>query len=460
MIRTVVINVVGLTGRLLGPNTPRLRAFADAGRMIPIDPVLPAVTTTVQSTYLTGSWPAEHGIVGNGWYFRDECEIRFWRQSNRLVLRPKVWEIARSMEPGFTCANLFWWYNMYSTADVAVTPRPMYPADGRKIPDIWTRPGELRGQLQGELGQFPLFQFWGPATSIVATQWIAGAALAVDQRHRPTLMLIYLPHLDYVLQREGPAGPSVPASLREVDAVCGQLIDHYDRQGVRIIVLSEYGIMPVGQPIHINRILRQAGLIAVREELGRELLDAGASAAFAVADHQVAHVYVNDATKIHLVSKLLGAVPGVAQVLDEGGKKEYRLNHPRAGEFVLLAERGAWFTYYYWLDDTKAPDFARTVDIHRKPGYDPAELFIDPAIRWPRLKIAATLLKRRFGMRALMELTPLDAAMVRGSHGVAPACPEEGPLLITGCADLVPAEPSLAPTAVRDVILSHLFGGK
>lgn len=460
MTRTVVINVVGLTGRLLGPNTPRLRAFADAGRMIPINPVLPAVTTTVQSTYLTGTWPAEHGIVGNGWYFRDECEIRFWRQSNRLVLRPKVWEIARSMEPGFTCANLFWWYNMYSTADVAVTPRPMYPADGRKIPDIWTRPGELRGQLQGELGQFPLFQFWGPATSIVATQWIAGAALTVDQRHRPTLTLIYLPHLDYVLQREGPAGPSVPASLREVDAVCGQLIDHYDRQGVRIIVLSEYGIMPVGQPIHINRILRQAGLIAVREELGRELLDAGASAAFAVADHQVAHVYVNDATKIHLVSKLLGAVPGVAQVLDEGGKKKYHLNHPRAGEFVLLAERGAWFTYYYWLDDTKAPDFARTVDIHRKPGYDPAELFIDPAIRWPRLKIAATLLKRKLGMRALMELTPLDAAMVRGSHGVAPACPEEGPLLISGCADLVPAEPSLAPTAVRDVILAHLSSAK
>ncbi|WDT80218.1 MAG: alkaline phosphatase family protein [Candidatus Manganitrophus sp.] len=142
--KTVVINVVGLTQRLLGPATPSLSEWAKQGKVVPIEAVTPAVTCTAQATYLTGSWPEQHGIVGNGWYFRDECEIKFWRQSNRLVQAPKLWEIARAADPGFTCANLFWWFNMHSTADYSITPRPMYPADGRKIPDIYTRPGAIR----------------------------------------------------------------------------------------------------------------------------------------------------------------------------------------------------------------------------------------------------------------------------------------------------------------------------
>jgi predicted AlkP superfamily pyrophosphatase or phosphodiesterase len=368
MNKTVVINVVGLTPSLIGTSTPNLKSFLARGRNATIGHVTPAVTCSVQSTYLTGTWPSDHGIVGNGWYVRDEAEVRFWRQSNRLVQRPKVWHLAKRIDPSFTCANLFWWFNMYSTADVSVTPRPMYLADGRKIPDIYTNPPALRETLQDELGQFPLFDFWGPRAGIKSSVWIADAAQRVEELHSPTLTLIYLPHLDYPLQRLGPndAG-AIEQDLRDVDAVCGRLIEYYEARGARVIVLSEYGIAPVSRPVHLNRRLRESGLLTVRQERGRELLDAGASAAFAVADHQMAHVYVNDATRASEVRGIVESTPGVARVLDDAGKREHHLDHERAGELVALAEPDAWFTYYYWLDDARAPDFARTVDIHRKP---------------------------------------------------------------------------------------------
>jgi len=455
MHRTVVLNVVGLSPSLLGPHTPRLRAFVQAGRMASVAPILPAVTCSVQATYLTGVRPSQHGIVGNGWYFRDELEVKFWRQSNRLVQAPKLWERARALDPTFTCANVCWWFNMYSSVDWAVTPRPMYPADGRKLPDVWTHPGDLRAALQSAFGQFPLFKFWGPATSIDATRWIAEAARWIDRQHQPTLSLVYLPHLDYVLQRLGPEHPGVAKDLGEIDAVCGDLIDYFERQGVRIVIVSEYGIEPVRRPIHLNRRLREAGLITVRDEVGHDLLDAGESAAFVAADHQVAHVYVNDAARLAEVRRLVEQTPGVAMVLDDAGKRAAGLDHERAGELVAVAETDAWFTYYYWLDDRRAPDYARTVDIHRKPGYDPVELFIDPALRWPTLSIGWRLARRRLGFRSLLEVTPLDASLVRGSHGRRTTSAAQGPLIATHQLALLPAE-TLAATDVHDVLLAHL----
>jgi predicted AlkP superfamily pyrophosphatase or phosphodiesterase len=455
MHKTVVLNVVGLTPSLIGPATPHLRAFAGGGALATVGPVLPAVTCSVQTTYLTGTLPSEHGIVGNGWYFHDECEIKFWRQSNHLVQQPSVWEIARAADPAFTCANMFWWYNMYSSVDYAATPRPMYPADGRKLPDIYTRPAELRPVLQAELGQFPLFEFWGPTASIRSSRWIAEAARRVEQRFSPTLTLIYLPHLDYCLQKAGPDPAQIGADLEAIDAVCGDLIGFYQARGAQVIVLSEYGIAPVSRPVHLNRRLREHGLIAVREELGHELLDAGTSAAFAVADHQVAHVYINDIARLGQIRTLLEQTPGVAQVLDTAGKRRHGLDHPRAGELVVLAEAGAWFTYYYWLDDRRAPDYARTVDIHRKPGYDPAELFIDPQLRFPKVKVGWTLLKKQLGFRYLMEVIALDGRQVRGSHGIAPATPAAGPLFITQQAGLLEAD-TIAATDVCGLILRHL----
>jgi predicted AlkP superfamily pyrophosphatase or phosphodiesterase len=345
---------------------------------------------------------------------------------------------------------------MYSSADYTVTPRPMYPADGRKIPDIYTQPADLRPALQAELGQFPLFNFWGPNTSISASKWIAEAAMRVDQRYNPTLTLIYLPHLDYCLQRSGPQHDSVTADLRELDDLCGKLISYYEERNAQIIILSEYGIIPVSRPIHLNRELRKHGMLAVRQELGRELLDAGASAAFAVADHQLAHIYVKDPARVNEVRALLQTVPGVAQILDDEGKHKAHLDHPRAGELIALAEPDAWFTYYYWLDDAVAPDYARTVDIHRKPGYDPVELFLNPALKAPKVKIGWTLLKSRLGFRYLMDVIPLNASLVRGSHGLLNASPEDSPLLLTQQADLL-NETRIDAIDVHDLIIRHLM---
>jgi predicted AlkP superfamily pyrophosphatase or phosphodiesterase len=452
---TAVINVVGLTGSLLGPDTPHLNELSGGGSSSPIRAVVPAVTCTAQSTFLTGTLPRDHGIVANGWYFRDLAQVLFWRQANQLVAGEKVWETARRIDSSCTCAQMFWWFNMYSSAEWSATPRPIYPADGRKIPDIYTHPSDLRDRLNAELGEFPLFKFWGPDAGISSSRWIADASMLVDRWYRPGLLLIYLPHLDYNLQRLGPDNPKIRDDVRAIDEVCGRLIDALRQRGSRILVLSEYGLMPVRRPVHINRLLRAAGFLAVRDELGTEALDAGASRAFAVADHQFAHVYVRDPSDIPAVKGILESAPGVDVVLDRQGQAAIGLDHPRSGELVAIANPDAWFTYYYWLDDRAAPDFARTVDIHRKPGYDPAELFLDPALTMPKLRVAATLARKKLGFRYLLEVVPLDAGVVRGSHGRATERLDDGPFLISSERDAVmgPVE----ATSVRDLILAHLF---
>ena len=456
MNRVLVILAVGLSPALVGEHTPNLRRLAARGAQRPLRTVFPAVTCTVQSTLVTGLAPAGHGAVANGWYFRDLCEIWLWRQSNRLVAGEKLWEAARRRDPAFTCAKMFWWYNMYSSADWSATPRPMYPADGRKIPDHYAHPHELHDELDARLGRFPLFKFWGPMTDISSTEWIARASLHVMQTRDPTLTLAYLPHLDYNLQRLGPdlAHPRVQQDLRELDAVCGTLIDFAAASGREVIVVSEYGITPVRGAVHINRALREAGFIKVRpEEHGREILDPGASAAFALSDHQVAHVYVNDETKIPQVRVVLEKLDGIDEVLD---KRAAGLDHPRSGELIAISKRDRWFSYYYWLDDRRAPDFARTVDIHRKPGYDPVELFVDPALRLPMLATAWRLAKRKLGSRTLMDVISLkDTQLVKGSHGRLTDDARHGPLVISSRADLMPAQ--IDATGFKDLALRHVF---
>ena len=453
---TAVINVVGLTRALLGSDTPRLNALIRAGSTAPIRAVTPAVTCPAQATFLTGVLPRDHGIVGNGWYFRDLAQVMFWRQSNQLVQGEKVWETARQRDPAATCANMFWWFNMYSSVDWSVTPRPIYCADGKKIVDIYAQPADLRDRLTAELGPFPFFNFWGPTADIRSSEWISRASMSVDRWSSPTLLLVYLPHLDYNLQRLGPADPRIRKDVADIDRVCGELIDHCTLRGRRVIVLSEYGLVQVSRPVHINRALRHAGLLAVRDELGTEALDAGASAAFAVADHQVAHVYVRDRARIAEVKRLLEQLPGVDALLDRAGQAVIGLDHERSGELVAIANPDSWFTYYYWLDDALAPDFARTVDIHRKPGYDPVELFVDPKLRLPKVTIAATLAKKTLGFRYLMEVISLDASLVRGSHGRPTASPDDGPLVISS--ERSGIKPDIVEsTAVRDLILDHMF---
>jgi predicted AlkP superfamily pyrophosphatase or phosphodiesterase len=457
MHRTVVLDVVGLTPDLVGEHTPNLARLAKAGVQKPLATVLPAVTCTVQSSFTTGTMPRDHGCVANGWYFRDLAQVWLWRQANMLVGGEKIWDLAKKRDPGFTVAKLFWWYNMYSSADFAVTPRPLYPADGRKIPDIYTEPESLRDELNGALGAFPLFHFWGPKADILSSKWIADSARHVFDTRKPTLTLVYLPHLDYDLQRVGPRDPRIATRLREIDEVCGELIEHVRKAGARVIVLSEYGITEVTGPVHVNRALREAKLLRVRSELGLELLDAGGSEAFAVADHQIAHVYVRNPERIAEVKRLLASLDGVESVLDEEGKRAVGLDHPRSGELVAIAKADRWFSYYYWLEDAVAPDFARTVDIHRKPGFDPAELFVDPALRLPQLRVGARLAQKVLGFRYLMDVIPLDGSLVKGSHGRLTDRPEEGPLFMSTEPDLVPD--TIHATAVRDTVLAHVFGG-
>ncbi len=464
MPRLAVLNVVGLTRRLIGPNTPRIAAYLAQNSWTTIDPAFPAVTCTAQSDYLTGRTATDHGIVANGWYHRELAEVQFWKQSNHVVTAPKIWDRLRSEIPGFTCAKLFWWYNMYSSADYSITPRPAYPADGRKLFDVYSWPYEIRSAVKQVLGEFPFATFWGPAAGKkspqgapdAASRWIAGSARWTEEKYSPTLSLVYLPHLDYNLQRLGPNDPATAQDLREIDTIVGELLDFYSARQVEVIILSEYGIVPVDRPIHLNRLFRARGWLTLKEELGRELLDAGNSAAFAVADHQVAHVYINQSKIQAEVRELLEQTPGVAEVWGAEEKRAKGIDHLRAGDLIVLARENAWFTYYYWTDENRAPDFARCVDIHRKPGYDPVELFLDPDIPLVKLKIARRLLQKKLGFRMLMDVIPTDATLVKGSHGVRPRDRSDWPFVISP-GKL--SQPTIASTDVYGVIRGAVLGG-
>ena len=460
MQRTLVILVVGLAPHLVGAHTPHLARLAARGAMRPLNTVTPAVTCTAQSTLLTGLPPSGHGAVANGWFFRDLSEVMLWRQPNQLVHGEKIWEAGKARDADFTCAKMFWWYNMYSTADWSATPRPMYPADGRKIPDHYAYPAELHDELDQKLGQFPLFKFWGPLADITSSDWITKATLHVMETRSPTLTLTYLPHLDYNLQRLGPDldHPRLQQDLKEIDDLCGSLIDHADQTGQRVIVVSEYGITKATDAVHINRMLRREGLLAVRpEEFGREVLDAGASDAFAVADHQIAHIYVKDPNRIDEVAALVSDLDGVEEVWDDEGKRANGLDHPRSGELIAISKPDRWFSYYYWLDEAKAPDFARMVDIHRKPGYDPVELFVDPKIRFPMLTTGIKLAKRKLGQRQLLDIiSPSDTKLVKGTHGRITDDPDHGPLVISSEAGMLP-DGAVEAVDFKALVLDHIF---
>ena len=454
MQKTVVIDIVALSTSVIGEHTPFLKKYLSEHNLTYIEPVFPAVTTTAQSCYVTGKFPDTHGIVGNGWYDRDDSEVKFWKQSNKLVKAEKIWEAAKKQDPSFTCSKMFWWYNMYSSADFSVTPRPQYHADGVKAPDCYSQPADLRDKLQAALGTFPLFSFWGPNANIKSSKWIADASIWVDKAENPTLSLIYLPHLDYCLQKFGVDFSKISKELGEIDKLVEELVIHYQSQGAKIILLSEYGINDVNHPIHINRILRENGLISVRVEQGLELLDTGISKAFATADHQIAHVYFNDLSEKERVKSILENTEGVALVLDEEGKKEHYLNHERSGDLVVMAETNAWFTYYHWLDDAKAPDFARLVDIHKKTGYDPVEMFMNPKNPLIKLRAAYKLARKLLGFRYLMDVIPLDATLVKGSHGGIRAGKQFYPILIS---DSKISDKNILATDVYDVIWKSIF---
>ena len=455
----LVINAVGLTEELMQRAMPKLRAWSATQSQAYLRPDLPAVTCTVQASMLTGVQPGRqqvenhqaaadnkqaaggegHGAVANGWYFRDLAEVWLWRQSVGLLQAPTLFEQWRKRYPQQKSAQIFWWWNLPSHADLSLTPRPTYWADGRKGPDIHSNPPQLRQRLNERIGEFPLFQFWGPGAGIASSRWIVGATLDVLQEDKPGLTLVYLPHLDYDLQRFGPNGAEATRAAAQLDGEIARLLDYAAQHDIDVIVLSEYGIEEVSQAVEPNMALRKAGLLQVHPAKNGALLDPGNSTAFAVCDHQCAHVYINDATRVQEVASLMKSLPGVDQVYRGADLAAIGLDHERSGELFLVAKKGYWFGYRYWLDSDQEPDFARTVEIHRKPGYDPCELFFDPSKPMLKARVIGKVLAKKIGMRMSMNVIPLDTSLVRGSHGRPPSSEAEGPLWL-GPEHLKPAE--------------------
>jgi predicted AlkP superfamily pyrophosphatase or phosphodiesterase len=429
----VLVNAVGLTSRLL-PFAPRLATLAKTGWCVSLREVVPAVTCTAQAAILTGQTAEGHGIVGNGWLWRDTGEVRFWQQSNRLLQAEPIYQTARraAAERGrsFRSAKLFWWFNQGAAVDVSVTPKPYYGADGNKVFGITGTPEGLSEGLERALGPFPFPAFWGPMAGLPSTEWIGRCTAEVLRTERPDLTLVYLPHLDYDPQRFGPDGCDIARRVAELDTACGPIFEAAREVGARVWVVSEYGHVAVRRAVLPNRALRQAGLLSVRPGPFGEMLETFTSRAFAVCDHQLAHVYVNDPADRARARDVIAGLPGVARVLAGDERGELDLRHERAGDLVALAEPDAWFAYPFWLDDRLAPDYARTVDIHRKPGYDPCELFFDPRLWWPKGRALRRLVQKKLGFRTLFDVVPLDPGLVRGSHGLPAADALDRPVLI------------------------------
>lgn len=454
MAGVLVLNVVGLTPDLLHSGAmPALAAYAQKQLELPLTPPLPAVTCTAQADMLFGCQASEHGAVANGWYFREQSEVWLWRQSVHLVdgcgQRQSLFQQWKERYPdqGPT-AQVFWWWNLPGHADLCLTPRPTYWADGRKSPDVHSQPAALGREMQNRLGDFPLFQFWGPGAGIASTRWIVEATLDLLREQNPSLCLAYLPHLDYDLQRFGPNSAQAKTAASTIDKEVARLLVAAHAADREVVIVSEYGIEDVSQACFPNRLLRDAGMLEIHPARNGALLDPGNSRAFAVCDHQIAHVYVAREEDRERVAQLLANADGVERVLGEEDRAAYGLDHDRSGELILIARPGWWFAYPYWGKNDQEPDFARMVDIHRKPGYDPCELFLDPSKTAIKARIIGKLLAKKLGFRTLMNVVPLDTSLVRGSHGRAPSSAAQGPLWI-GPEALRPPQEGDAPVPMH-----------
>ena len=413
--KIIVLDVVGLRHQHFADpdNLPHLNTLAGNGRLYSMLPPFPAVTLPVQATMTTGVPPEKHGVVANGFYFPEQYKVSFWEQADSLVQAERIWDRLKKKDPSLVTAALFMQNILYSGNDIVVTPKPMHAESGL-IQWCYSKPADLYDQLCAELGPFELKHYWGPMASIGSSRWITGAAISVFQKHRPDLLYVYLPHLDYNMQRLGPDHPDIKKDLVLIDTEIGRFLSMLQKNGlgeeVVLLVTSEYVFHQVRRAIPINLTLRQEGLLSVRTIEGREYLDPEASAAFAMVDHQVAHLYIRKGKK-EAVRRVLEKCEGIEQLLDADGKERLAVNHPRSGDLIAVAAKDAWFSYPWWSDQNREPFFAPHVDIHNKPGYDPLELFFD-------------MQNKRI---------PTDPLLIKGSHGRPAKDPSEAvPLLVVG----------------------------
>lgn len=409
----VLISIPGLRSKDLA-SLPRLNALATSGASVPLVPSFPCVTCPVQATMTTGVLPEQHGVIANGFYWREKSEVEMWTAWNDKVAAPQIWDQLHEHDNSLTSAAWFPLLVKGARADFICTPAPIHNPDGSESLWCYTKPTELYGELRDALGHFPLMHFWGPLANIKSTDWIVDSAVVAAKKFRPRFTYIYLPHLDYAAQKFGPDSPQALAALGEIDTAIGRLIDGYSTAGlgdVLWIAAGEYAITEVDGAVFPNRILREAGWLRLKEDDGLEYLDPGQSKAWALVDHQFAHVFVRHEADAESVAALFRRQPGVAEVLTGDARRKFGIANPRSGEIVLISEPTKWFAYYFWLDDSKAPKYARTVDIHQKPGYDPVELFVEMPAR----------------------TIPLNASLVKGSHGYPADTPERQSVLV--CSD-------------------------
>ncbi len=418
---------------------PSLKRLMAGGEIAEFVPSFPCVTCPVQANMITGRLPSEHGVVANGFYWRDEGKIEMWTSPNECIASPQLWDLL-SHTGGLRSAVWFPLHSKGAEADYVCTPAPVHNPDGTESLWCHTRPTELYGELRDEMGHFPLSHFWGPLADIEATAWIIGSAIHAARRWRPDFFYIYLPHLDYAAQRTGPDSPAAEKAVAELDTVIGALADGfaeaYGDTRVLWVAAGEYAIVPVNHVVYPNRVLRETGLLKIGDGEDGEHLDPRGSLAWALADHQFSHVFVRDHDQqvLRRVGDLFRGLPGIAEVLVEDQLSRYGLNHERSGDVVLISDPASWQAYYYWMTDENAPSFARTVDIHRKPGYDPAELFFEPATKG----------------------IPLNAGLVQGSHGAPALDPAQRSVIVATEPGLFPAN-SVADTEVFGIVLKH-FG--
>jgi predicted AlkP superfamily pyrophosphatase or phosphodiesterase len=398
---SILLDVVGLEQKHLDSGLlPNIAKISENGEAAKLEPTFPAVTSAVQASILSGKYPREHGVIANGLYDRSTYSVSFWEQSSSLVQAQRAWDLIKKKNNNKKTAVLFWQNTMYANSDIVVTPRPIH-LDDKMIMWCYSKPMGYYEKLKEKLGEFNLATYWGPLASSKSSEWIVNAAEYTLESERPNFLFVYIPHADYSAQRFGKGAVQVRDDLKKADEIVGRIVQKSTDLGIRentqFTIISEYAFNDVSDAIPLNLVLRDAGLLSIRTIQEKEYLDFEYSKAFAMVDHQVAHVYIKNGYERETKTALENTT-GVDRILDGREKKELGIDHERSGELIAVSARDRWFSYYWWNDESRAPDFARKVDIHRKPGYDPVELFIDQNTK----------------------SIPLDASLVKGSHGRPP----------------------------------------
>lgn len=347
----------------------------------PIDSVFPAVTCTAQASFRTATAPAQHGMTANGLFNKQLKKVLFWEQSASQIAGSRIWDNFR--KNGNTVGMMFWQQILGESVDLIISPAPIHKHHGGMIQNCYSKPADVYSFLEDKMKRsFNLLGYWGPLASPKSSQWIADATCVLlnDREKSPDLLFTYLPALDYDLQRFGPDDSRCQRAWELVSQQLKQLINATRQNDYEILVFGDYAITPCDHgAVYPNKALLNAGLLAVRDVRKMQYLDLYDSRAFAVADHEIAHIHVADHVDIPAARQALIDLPGVEKVMDKVEQEHAGVANQSSGELLAVVKDGYWMSYRWWDKPEQAPDYASHVDIHNKPGFDPCELFFG----WP-----------------------------------------------------------------------------